>query len=164
MGEILIKQGDITQEQTEAIVNAANNELLHGGGVAGAIVKAGGKKIQEESKKIAPILLGEAAVTSGGKLKTKYVIHAASMKLGENATRENVESSIKNSFKRAKELGLRSISFPAVGAGIARFPMEQCAKISIAIARENIDSFDKIVFVLYNEQAYKIFIEANSKK
>ena len=160
MGSIFLEKGDICQQETEAIVNAANNELLHGGGVAGAIVKAGGNIIQEESNKIAPILLGEAAVTSGGKLKAKYVIHAASMKLGENASEENVRKSILNSFKRAEELGIKTIAFPAIGAGIAQFPLDRCARISLEIAKEYADKFDKIVFVLYNDKAYEAFNRA----
>jgi len=157
MGNILLKKGDITEQQTEAIVNAANNELLHGGGVAGAIVRAGGKIIQKESSKIAPILLGEAAVTSGGKLKAKYVIHAASMKLGETASEENVRNSIRNSFIRAEELGIKTIALPAIGAGIARFPLDKCARISLELAREYSDKFEKIVFVLYSQEAFKAF-------
>lgn len=157
MGKILLEKGDICLQPTEAIVNAANDDLLHGGGVAEAIVKAGGKIIQEESNKIAPIPLGEAAVTSGGKLKAKYVIHAASMKLGELAIEENVRKSIINSFKRAEEMGVQSIAFPAVGAGIAQFSLDKCAKISLEIALVNIDKFEKIVFVLFNDEALRIF-------
>ncbi|MBU0597700.1 macro domain-containing protein [Patescibacteria group bacterium] len=157
MGQIVIVQGDICKQKTEAIVNAANNDLLHGGGVAGAIVKCGGKKIQKESDKIGPIPLGEAAVTSGGKLSAKYVIHAASMKLGELATEENVRKSIANSFKRAREAMVRSIAFPAVGAGIAGFPIDKCAQISLQLADENINNFDMIIFVLFSEEAFNTF-------
>jgi len=157
MFQIIIKQGDITTEEADAIVNAANNELLHGGGVAGAILAKGGQVIQEESNKIAPIPLGEAAVTSAGKLKAKYVIHAASMRLGERAEEVNIRASIENSFKRAVEAGLKSIAFPAIGAGIAQFPMRRCAEISLEIAKKYADKLEKIVFVLYNEEAFKIF-------
>ena len=157
MAEIILKQGDITEEQADAIVNAANSDLLHGGGVAGAIVAKGGKKIQEESNKIAPIPLGEAAVTTAGKLKAKYVIHAASMRMGERAEEVNVRASIENSFKRAVEAGLKSIAFPAVGAGIAQFPIRRCAEISLELAKKYSDKLEKIIFVLYNNEAYKIF-------
>ena len=157
MGEIIIKQGDIIDERTEAIVNAANNELLYGGGVAGAIIEKGGQSIQEESSKIAPIPLGEAAVTKAGKLKAKYIIHAASMELGEKAEKENVRSAIENSFKRAVEGNFKSIAFPAVGAGIAGFPMHQCAEISLEIAKKYSNKLEKIVFVLYNNEAFNTF-------
>lgn len=157
MAEIIIKQGDITKEEADAIVNAANNELLHGGGVAAAIVARGGEIIQEQSNKIAPIPLGEAAVTSAGKLKAKYVIHAASMRLGERAEEASVRASIENSFKRAVEAGIKSIALPAIGAGIAQFPMRRCAEISLELAKKYSDQLEKIVFVLYNDEAFKIF-------
>ena len=163
MGTIFLKKGDICQQQTEAIVNAANNELFHGGGVAGAIIKAGGSIIQKESNRIAPIPLGEAAVTSAGKLKANYVIHAASMRLGEAASEENVRNSIINSFKRAEELDVKTIAFPAIGAGVARFPLDKCAKISLEVAGEYIKKFEKIIFVLYNDEAFKAF-ESTYKK
>jgi len=157
MSEIILKQGDITNEEVDAIVNAANNELLHGGGVAGAIVEKGGQIIQEECNKIAPIPLGEAAMTKAGKLKAKYVIHAASMELGARAEEVNVRASIENSFKRAVEAGVKSIAFPAIGAGIAQFPMSKCAEISLELAKKYSDKLEKIVFVLYNDEAFKIF-------
>lgn len=160
MGKILIERGDITEQVTDAIVNAANNELLHGGGVAGAIVAKAGSVIQDESNAIGPITLGEAAVTSGGKLKARFVIHAASMRLGEFANEEFVRSAIENSFKRAVELELKTIAFPAVGAGVARFPIDKCAAISIEFAQQYQKHFEKIVFVLSNDEAYTAFEKA----
>ncbi len=160
MGKILIEHGDITEQATDAIVNAANNELLHGGGVASAIVSKGGSVIQNESNVIGPITLGEAAVTSGGKLKSRYVIHAASMRLGEFANEEFVRSSIENSFKRAIELELKTIAFPAIGVGVARFPIDKCAAISIEFAEQYQKHFEKIVFVLFNDKVYTAFEKA----
>jgi O-acetyl-ADP-ribose deacetylase (regulator of RNase III) len=160
MGTIQIIQGDITEQVVDVIVNAANVELVHGGGVAGAIVRAGGETIQEESNHLAPIPLGEAAVTHAGKLKCRYIIHAASMRLGGLANEASVWQAIASSFKRAEELGLRSIAFPAIGAGIAGFPMPRCAELSIAIAREHLDRFDRIIFVLSNPAALQIFQSA----
>lgn len=157
MGTIQIIQGDITEQAVEAIVNAANIELLHGGGVAGAIIRAGGDSIQGESNHLAPIPLGEAAVTRAGKLKCRYVIHAASMRLGGQATESSVRQAIANSFKRAEELGIRSIAFPAIGAGIAGFPMPRCAEISLSIAKEHRGRFDRIIFVLFNDAAFQLF-------
>lgn len=164
MAEIILKKGDITKEKVDAIVNAANNDLLHGGGVAGAILAKGGEKIQEESNKIAPIPLGEAAVTTAGKLKAKYVIHAASMRLGENAEESNVRASIENSFKRAVEAGIKSMAFPAIGVGVARFPVRRCAEISLDLAKKYSVKLEKIVFVLYNDQAFKIFNQVYQEK
>lgn len=166
MGKIVIQQGDICRQEVGAIVNAANNELLHGGGLAAAIVKAGGQRIQEESKKIGPIPLGQATVTTGGKLKSKYVIHAASMKLGELTTAENLKQSIINSFKRAEELGINSIAFPAIGAGIGEFPVRECAEISLTAAKDFLDKhpkFEEIIFVLFSEENLKAFQEAYNK-
>jgi len=157
MGKILLQQGDICKAKVGAIVNAANDDLMHGGGVAAAIVKAGGEIIQKQSNRVGPISLGEAAVTSGGKLEAKYVIHAASMRLGELASEENVKKAIINSFKRAEELGLKTIAFPAIGAGIAQFPIEKCAEVSLSIAKQHAEKFDNIFFILYNDQAFKAF-------
>ncbi|MDD5040412.1 MAG: macro domain-containing protein [Patescibacteria group bacterium] len=159
MGNVIIEQGNILDQHVDAIVNAANTELLHGGGVAGAIVEAGGPVIQEESNAIGPIPLGEAAVTSAGKLKARYIIHAASMRLGEDAEEKNVRSAIENSFIRAHELGLQSIAFPAVGAGIARLPMNVCAQISIELAQRFASSFKTITFVLKSDEAYHAFFQ-----
>ncbi len=163
MGKIEIIQGDICEQRVDAIVNAANTDLLHGGGVAGAIADKGGSIIQDESNAIAPISLGEAAVTSGGKLDAKYVIHAASMRLGDTATEESVTNSIINSFKRAEELEVKSVAFPAIGTGVARFPVEKCARISIQIANNLLDTFDSIRFVLFNEKVFSIFVAEYNK-
>lgn len=164
MGKIEIIQGNICEQRVDAIVNAANTDLLHGGGVAEAIVDKGGSIIQEESNSIAPIALGEAAVTSAGKLDAKYIIHAASMRLGDTATEESAKNSIFNSFKRAEELEVKSIAFPAVAAGVARLPVEKCAQISIQLAKDFSDKFDTIRFVLLNEKVFSTFVAENNKK
>jgi len=160
--KIHIKQGDITTFEVDAIVNAANNDLLHGGGLAAAIIETGGNIIQKQSNSIAPIQVGEAAITKAGKLKAKYIIHAASMKLGEPTLEENLKNSINNSFKRAKELGVKSIAFPAVGAGIGGFSAKKCANICIIAALKALEDnkgLEKIIFVLKNESYKKIFDE-----
>jgi len=112
---IRIVQGDLTEEDADAIVNAANNDLELGGGVAGAIRRKGGPAIQEACHRIGPIPLGEAAITAGGNLKARWVIHAASMRLGEATTEPNLRLSTRHSLLRAKEKGLKSIAFPAIG-------------------------------------------------
>ncbi|MFA6098407.1 MAG: macro domain-containing protein [Patescibacteria group bacterium] len=154
---ISLKIGDICLEKTDAIVNAANDELTHGGGVAGAIVRAGGEIIQNESNEIAPILLGQVGVTSAGSLRTKYIIHAATMHLGELAEEENIKNSLINSFLKAKDLGVKSISFPALGAGTGGFSLDRCAEISIFYAKKYQSYFNEIVFVLYSKKAFKAF-------
>lgn len=154
MEKVFIELGDITEQKVDAIVNAANTELLHGGGMAADIIAKGGQIIQEESDEIAPIPLGEAAITEGGKLPAKYIIHAASMKLGQLTTEENLRNSLRNSFKRATELEIKSLAVPAIGTGVGQFPFESFAKIAI----EELENFlktntciEKVVFVFQNE-------------
>ena len=131
MPQIKITQGDITEADVEAVVNAANNDLQLGGGVAGAIRRKGGPSIQEECNRIGRVPLGEAAITGGGQLKADYVIHAASMQLGGRTTAENLEVSTRNSLLRAEEKKIQSIAFPAVGTGIAGFDTRRCAEIML---------------------------------
>ena len=160
MARIEITQGDITEADVEAIVNAANNDLELGGGVAGAIRRKGGPSIQEECTRIGRIPLGEAAITGGGNLKANYVIHAASMQLGGRTTAENLEASTRNSLRRAEEKGVRSIAFPAVGTGIAGFDTKQCAEIMLRVVAEHArgtTSLERVVFVLYDRVSREIF-------
>ena len=157
---IEIIQGDITEADTEAIVNAANNDLELGGGVAGAIRRKGGPAIQEECNQIGRVPIGEAAITGGGKLKAKYVIHAASMQLGGRTTAESLEASTRNSLRRAEEKKVKSIAFPAIGTGIAGFDTKRCAEIMLRVVSEHLkkkSSLERVVFVLYDEPARKIF-------
>src|SRR5579885_87346 len=158
--EIAIMQGDITDADVDAIVNAANNDLLLGAGVAGAIRRKGGDAIQRECDRIGPIPLGEAAITSGGNLKAKYVIHAASMHLGGGTTAGNLEASTRNSLLRAEEKKLRSIAFPAVGTGIAGFETHRCAEIMLRTVAEHLKhatSLERVVFVLFDPGTLRIF-------
>jgi O-acetyl-ADP-ribose deacetylase len=159
---ITLAVGDITEVEADAIVNAANSQLILGGGVAGAIARKGGPAIQAECDKIGHIKLGGAAVTGAGKLKAKMIIHAASMDLGGNATGETLKSAIKSTFDIAENKGVRSIAFPAVGAGISGFPMRRCAEIMMDEARRTIQKgkIEKIMFVLFDKPAYDAFKEA----
>lgn len=153
-------QGDITQVQVEAIVNAANNALRMGGGVAGAIRRAGGKEIEEEAMKKGPIPIGEAMVTSAGKLPAKYVIHAAVMGLDSVTDDEKIRAATRNSLLRAKELGMKSIAFPALGTGVGGFPYEEAARIMVEEVAQHImgqPRLEEIVFVLFGEEAYQAF-------
>src|SRR5208282_108078 len=157
---VTISQGDLTEAATDAIVNAANNDLQLGGGVAGAIRRKGGPSIQEECDRIGPVPLGEAAITGGGNLQTRHVIHAASMQLGGRTTEENLRASTRNSLLRAKEKGLKSVAFPAVGTGIAGFPMKRCAEVMLEEARDHLrgaTSLDRIEFILFDASALEAF-------
>lgn len=127
--KIKIIHGDITEEKVDAIVNAANSYLQHGGGVAGAIVRKGGKIIQEESNKIGYVPVGEAAITTAGKLPAKYVIHAVGPRWGEGDEDNKLSSAVKSTLKIATEKGLKSISLPAISSGIFGFPKDRATKI-----------------------------------
>ncbi|MCL5005504.1 MAG: macro domain-containing protein [Acidobacteria bacterium] len=164
--KIYFLKGDITNMEVDAIVNAANNDLVLGAGVAGAIRRKGGPRIQEECDRIGPIRLGQAAVTPGGNLKACYVIHAASMRLGGQTTAESLQDSTRNSLLRAEEKGLKTIAFPAIGTGVAGFPMNECADIMIWAVLEHLksrSSLEKIYFVLFDDAALKVFEETYKK-
>ena len=164
--QIVIQQGDLTEMDTDAIVNAANNDLILGGGVAGAIRRKGGEAIQRECNEIGSIPVGYAAITSGGNLKARHVIHAASMQLGGGTTAEALRHSTAHALRIAGERGLKSIAFPAVGTGIARFPLEECAEIMLQEAAEHLkngSSLQTIYFVLFDEPARDIFERVGKK-
>jgi O-acetyl-ADP-ribose deacetylase (regulator of RNase III) len=162
--KIHILQGDLTEQDVDAIVNAANNDLQLGGGVAGAIRRKGGPAIQEECDRIGPILLGEAAITTGGRLAARHVIHAASMRLGEDTAEENLRLATRNSLLRAAEKGLRSIALPAVGTGIAGFPIRRCAEVMLEEAVSHLKgrtSLEDVRFVLFDRPAYETFLKTS---
>lgn len=155
-----ILEGDLTLQDVDAIVNAANNDLELGGGVAGAIARAGGPKIQAECRAIGPIEVGDAAITGGGNLKARFVIHAASMRLGGRTEADGLRRSTRRSLEIADLRGLRSIAFPAVGTGIARFPLEECARIMIeevAAHGRGRTSLKQVRFVLFGPDAALVF-------
>jgi O-acetyl-ADP-ribose deacetylase (regulator of RNase III) len=157
---IEILQGDITQADTDAVVNAANNELQLGGGLAGAIRRKGGPRIQAECDKIGVIPVGGAAITSGGNLKARHVIHAASMQLGGGTSAQSLRSSTAHALRIAAQKGLRSIAFPAVGTGIGGFPLRECAEIMLREAArhlENPTSIERVCFVLFDQEAFAAF-------
>ncbi len=159
-------RGDITDMAVDAIVNAANTDLVLGAGVAGAIRRKGGARIEEDCERAGPVALGEAAVTPGGNLKAHYVIHAASMRLGGQTTAESLRLATRHSLLRAEEKAIKSIAFPAIGTGVAGFPMEECAQIMIKEVLDHLKSrtsLEHIYFVLYDEAALKIFEETFTK-
>jgi O-acetyl-ADP-ribose deacetylase (regulator of RNase III) len=158
--KIVLLQGDLTEMDVDAIVNAANNDLQLGGGVAGAIRKKGGEAIQRECDAIGSIPIGGAAITTGGKLRARFVIHAASMQLGGVTTVRALRSSTAHALQIASERGLRSIAFPAVGTGIAGFPIPECAQVMLREMVEHLKkptSLEKIYFVLFDAQALSEF-------
>lgn len=132
--------GDITDEETEAIVNAANSSLQHGGGVAGAIVKKGGKIIQEESDRIGYVPVGRATYTSAGKLKAKYVIHTVGPVWGEGNEEEKLRSAIRSALEVAEELKVKSVALPAVSTGIFGYPKELGVKVIVDEVLKYIDN------------------------
>jgi O-acetyl-ADP-ribose deacetylase (regulator of RNase III) len=159
-GRVVLREGDITEEEVDAIVNAANNHLVLGAGVAGAIRQKGGPQIQAECDAIGPIEVGGAAVTGAGNLPARWVIHAAGMPPGGSATESSVHSSVRKSLELAREKGCRTIAIPAIGAGIGGFPVQRCAEILLSEAKEHLageTSLEEIRFVLFGEPTYRIF-------
>lgn len=159
--KIEIIKGDIAESSAEAIVNAANTELVLGSGVAGAIRNEGGACIQAECNHIGPIALGEAAVTGAGELNAKYVIHAAGMRPGGQVSTESLRSSTLNSLLRAREIGVRTIAFPAIGTGVGGYPVGECALVMLDLCLEFLESdpgsFEIIYFILFDNDTYTIF-------
>lgn len=159
--EIKIIQGDITTLKVDAIVNAANNKLVMGGGVAGAIKKKGGKVIEDEAVRKGPIKIGEAIFTSGGNLPSRYVIHAATMGMDFETDEVKIRDSARNSLRLAEELKIRSLAFPALGCGVGGFPRLACAKIMaqeiFRHLRENKTCLKEIIFCLYDKEGFDIF-------
>jgi O-acetyl-ADP-ribose deacetylase (regulator of RNase III) len=157
---IEVIQGDITGQDVDAIVNAANNELILGSGVAGAIRRKGGPTIQEECNRHGAIRVGDAALTGGGNLSARYVIHAATMGFWQPTTAKTLESSTKASLKIAVEHKFESVAFPALGTGVSGFPVEECARIMIQVTKDHFkkNSYPKKVqFVLFDQKTCQAF-------
>lgn len=160
--------GDITERDVDAIVNAANERLQHGGGVAGAIVKKGGQIIQEESNKIGYVPVGNAAITTAGKLPAKFVIHAVGPRMGEGDEDNKLKSAVFNSLRLASEKGLKSLSMPAISSGIFGFPKDRCAKILISeslsfLNKYKDSSLEVVEFCIFDEETLKYFKEEFDK-
>jgi len=161
---IEIIKGDITEQKADAIVNAANAHLAHGGGVAGAIVRKGGSIIQEESnlwiKSRGIVPAGSCAITSAGTLPVKYVIHAVGPRMGEGDEDKKLKQATENALKTADKHHLKSIVFPAISTGIFGYPVDRCAAIMLSCAVEYAEKetgLEKISFCLYDEKALNIF-------
>ena len=158
--KIKLNQGDITELNTDVIVNAANAQLIMGGGVAGAIRRKGGSIIQKECNKIGEIFVGGAVITTGGNLKAKCVIHAVGPRMGEGNEDEKLKNAILNSLKLMDEHELKTIAFPAISTGIFGYPIEQCAKIMISTAKKYLSGetqIREVIFCLYSKPDFKVF-------
>jgi O-acetyl-ADP-ribose deacetylase (regulator of RNase III) len=157
---IRIVEGDITLLDVEAIVNAANKHLQLGGGVAGAIRARGGPSIQEECDRLAPINVGEAVITGGGKLKAKYVIHAVGPVNGEGDEEAKLARATLSSLRIAADREIRSLAFPAISTGIYGFPLRECSRIMLGASLDflNKNGYPReVVFCLFGPEAYEIF-------
>lgn len=157
---IVCRQGDIAEVEADAIVNAANNHLWMGSGVAGAIKRRGGDQIERQAVEKGPIPIGEALVTTAGRLEAKCVIHAAVMGLDWKTDETKIRQATLNSLKRAEELKLESIALPALGTGVGGFPIEKCAEVMIPEALRFLEDsvhLKKAIFVLFDESGYHSF-------
>jgi O-acetyl-ADP-ribose deacetylase (regulator of RNase III) len=165
-----LTQGDITALKVDAIVNAANEYLKHGGGVAAAISRKGGSVIQQESdaliEKLGPLSTGEAAITGGGKLPAKFVIHTVGPVWSEHGPAEAddlLRRAVRNSLVVAEENGLKSIAFPAISTGIYGFPIERAAPLLLREAADYLrgeTKLERVLFCLYDDASYRAFASA----
>ena len=161
-------EGDITALKTDAIVNAANEHLAHGGGLAGAIVRRGGPEIQRESdawvRKHGRVPTGSAAITGAGKLPATYVIHAVGPVYdGTQRCAESLASALRSSLTLADEYGLISVALPAISTGIFGYPLEQAAQVLLSAAIAYLESetgLERVVFCLYGGEAVETFVKA----
>ncbi len=159
---IELVKGDITELEVDAIVNAANSALKMGGGVAGAILRKGGREIQEECDRIGYCPVGGAVITGAGRLKAKYVVHAVGPRMGEGDEDRKLRNATLNALKVAEEHGVRSIAFPAISTGIFGFPKDRCAKIMLRAAVDYLSRgsrVKRVIFCLYDDETYGIFRE-----
>jgi len=165
VAEIEVRQADITKLEVDAIANAANTDLKHGGGVAGAIVRAGGRTIQDESDELAPIELGEAVSTGAGELPAKWVIHAATMHLGGSTSAEIVREATASTLAKAEELGAGSLGLVAFGTGVGGFPVEDAARIETDEVRRHLaggSGLERVVFCVFGDETRRAFEDALS--
>jgi O-acetyl-ADP-ribose deacetylase (regulator of RNase III) len=160
MAELEVMAADVTTLDVDAIANAANTRLIHGGGVAGAISRAGGPAVQDESDQKAPIGLGEAVETTAGDMPAKWVIHAATMELGGPTSAEIIERATRSTLAKAEELGARSLALVAFGTGVGGFSLDEAARIMAGVAREHAGELERIVFAVHGDAAERAFREA----
>jgi O-acetyl-ADP-ribose deacetylase (regulator of RNase III) len=163
VADVEVLEADITTLAVDAIANAANTQLLHGGGVAGAISRAGGPEVDEESRRKAPIGLGEAVETTAGDMPARWVIHAATMELGGPTSAEVIRRATAATLRRAEELGARSLALVAFGTGVGGFPVEEAAQIEAEEVRRHLaegSNLERIVFTVRGADAAEAFRHA----
>lgn len=165
--KIAVTTGDITRQKVDAIVNPANSSLMMGGGAAGAIKRAGGKKIEDEAIKKAPVPVGKAIATNAGILEAKHVIHAPTMKMpAMHIGAENVKLAMQGALECAEQLAIQSIAFPGMGTGVGGLQFEEAAAIMVKATKKHIDSgtcVKKIVFVGFRDELTNAFKKAIEK-
>jgi O-acetyl-ADP-ribose deacetylase (regulator of RNase III) len=163
VAEIEVMQADVTKLEVDAIANAANTALQHGGGVAGAISRAGGPEVQRESDERAPIELGEAVATTGGEMPARWVIHAATMELGGPTSAEIIRRATGSTLRVADELGAKSLALVAFGTGVGGFPVDEAARIEVEEVERHLvegSGLERVVFAVFGEKTRLAFEEA----
>jgi O-acetyl-ADP-ribose deacetylase (regulator of RNase III) len=158
--ELEVLQADVTKLDVDAIANAANTQLMHGGGVAGAIRRAGGPEVQRESDEKAPIELGEAVETTAGDMPARYVIHAATMELGGPTSAEIIGRATESTLAKADELGCRSLALVAFGTGVGGFPISDAARIEVEEVIRHLEPgnpLERVVFAVFGTEAKEAF-------
>jgi O-acetyl-ADP-ribose deacetylase len=166
VAEIEVQQADITKLEVDAIANAANTGLRHGGGVAGAISRAGGPEVQRESDERAPIGLGEAVETTAGEMPGRWVIHAATMELGGPTSAEIIRRATASTLAKADELGAKSLALVAFGTGVGGFPLEEAARIEVEEVRRHLEgesTLERVIFAIRGDEAEQAFNAAISQ-
>ena len=159
MAALEVIQADVTQLAVDALANAANTQLLHGGGVAAAIQRAAGPALAEESRAKAPIGLGQAIETTAGDMPSRWVIHAATMEMGGPASAEVIERATHSTLDVAERLGCRSLALVAFGTGVGGFPLDEAASLIVGVAREHEGGLERIVFAVHGDDAERAFRE-----
>jgi O-acetyl-ADP-ribose deacetylase (regulator of RNase III) len=160
MAELEVIAADVTKLEVDAIANAANTRLLHGGGVAGAISRAGGPAVQRESDERAPIGLGDAVETTAGDMPARWVIHAATMELGGPTSADIIDRATRSTLAKAEELGCRSLALVAFGTGVGGFPLDDAARIMVGAAREHEGALERVLFAVHGDDAERAFRDA----
>jgi O-acetyl-ADP-ribose deacetylase (regulator of RNase III) len=166
VAQIEVQQADITKLEVDAIANAANTALQHGGGVAGAISRAGGPDVQRESDERAPIGLGEAVATSAGDMPSRWVIHAATMELGGPTSAEIIRRATASTLRIADELGAKSLALVAFGTGVGGFRIDEAARIEVEEVERHLakgSELERLVFAVFGDEAVLAFEEALSE-
>jgi len=157
MAALEVAQADVTKLAVDAIANAANTQLLHGGGVAGAIRRAGGPELERESRERAPIGLGAAVETTAGDMPSRWVIHAATMEPGGPTSAEIIERATRSTLDVAERLGCESLALVAFGTGVGGFPLDEAARVMVGVARTHMGALERIVFAVHGEEAERAF-------